>query len=137
MSILRYLWAAADVLILEERVSKTTAELTIAQQAAERRNRALKSANMELSAVKAELAAATVLIDPVFSPIVYVERTVSAIAVAHVFSRLQLGVCAGVEAGPRAPCHLLKWVAFAPVLVLAAPVMVQRVHEVKVLVSRE
>ena len=50
--------AAADVLILEERVSKTTAELTIAQQAAERRNRALKSANMELSAVKAELAAA-------------------------------------------------------------------------------
>lgn len=46
------------VLILEERVSKTTAELTIAQQAAERRNRALKSANMELSAVKAELAAA-------------------------------------------------------------------------------
>ena len=50
--------AAADVLILEERVSKTTAELTIAQQAAERRNRALKTANMELSAVKAELAAA-------------------------------------------------------------------------------
>ena len=50
--------AVADVLILEERVSKTTAELTIAQQAAERRNRALKSANMELSAVKAELAAA-------------------------------------------------------------------------------
>ena len=39
-------------------MSKTTAELTIAQQAAERRNRALKSANMELSAVKAELAAA-------------------------------------------------------------------------------
>ena len=50
--------AAADVLILEERVSKTTAEITISQQAAERRNRALKSANMELSAVKAELAAA-------------------------------------------------------------------------------
>ena len=46
------------MLILEERVSKTTAELTIAQQAAERRNRALKSANMQLSAVKAELAAA-------------------------------------------------------------------------------
>ena len=46
------------MLILEERVSKTTAELTIAQQAAERRNRALKSTNMELSAVKAELAAA-------------------------------------------------------------------------------
>ena len=77
------------------------------------------------------------LIDPVFSLIVYEGRTGSAIAVAHVFSRLQLGVCAGVEAGPRAPCHLLKWVAFAPVLVLAAPVMVQRVHEVKVLVSRE
>ena len=50
--------AAADVLILEEHVSKTTAQLKIAQQAAERRNRALKSANMELSAVKAELAAA-------------------------------------------------------------------------------
>ena len=57
--------AAADVLILEERVSKTTAELTIAQQAAERRNRALKSANMELGQIylskqrTAELAAAT------------------------------------------------------------------------------
>ena len=58
MQAIRGTKAAADVLILEERVSKTTADLTIAQQAAERRNRALKSANMELSAVKAELAAA-------------------------------------------------------------------------------
>jgi hypothetical protein len=59
MQAIRGTKAAADVLILEERVSKTTAELTSTQQAAERRNRALKSANVELSAVKAELAAAT------------------------------------------------------------------------------
>ena len=40
MQAIRGTKAAADVLILEERVPKTTAELTIAQQAAERRSRA-------------------------------------------------------------------------------------------------
>ena len=50
--------AAADVVVLEERVSTATAELKSVQQAAERRNRALRSANMELAALKVERAAA-------------------------------------------------------------------------------